>query len=545
MDSEARDCGSQKRADRRAFLFGAGALAGAMLHPRPCLASRPRPEGMYPQPLRTRLENAYNLRMEFARRLRKESSTMHSSNGDAERYPNKIATFTKALPHNRLGEVDPQAYASLTKALASGDLADFEAIRMGADRKFTNPLAAYAYDSQGADPQSFGMKPAPAFSSAEIAGEAAELYWMALTRDVPFTEYDSHPLTRKAASDLGRLSDFRGPRENGSITTATLFRGGSPGVTSGPYISQFMYRDAYFGSEKIQRRFRTVLSETDYATTYEDWLLMQDGNSPWRESWDPMPRYVRNSRDLAQWVHYDVLYQAYLDALLVLFEIGARHFMGSPYRTSRTQMGFGTLGSTHIASLMCGVAKPALKSVWYQKWLVHMRLRPEEFAGRIHNHATGAASYPIHRDILSSEALRATFDIQKTYLLSQAFPEGSPTHPSYGAGHATVAGACATVLKAFFEESFVFRSPVVPSPDGTALVRWEGPDLTVGGELNKLAFNVANGRNMAGIHWRSDADESLKLGEEIAIEYLREERAGLQEKFTFSLTRFDGSKIEF
>lgn len=40
-----------------------------------------------------------------------------------------------------------------------------------------------------------------------------------------------------------------------------------------------------------------------------------------------------------------------------------------------------------------------------------------------------------------------------TYFLPMAFPEGSPTHPSYGSGHATVAGACTTILKAFFDES--------------------------------------------------------------------------------------------
>jgi len=102
-----------------------------------------------------------------------------------------------------------------------------------------------------------------------------------------------------------------------------------------------------------------------------------------------------------------------------------------------------------------------------------------------------------------------------------------------------------TVLKAFFDESFVFRSPVVPSPDGTGLVPYEGPELTVGGELNKLAYNVANGRNIAGIHWRTDADESLKLGEAVAIDYLREERGCLQEKFNFSITKFDGTKVEF
>lgn len=45
--------------------------------------------------------------------------------------------------------------------------------------------------------------------------------------------------------------------------------------------------------------------------------------------------------------------------------------------------------------------------------------------------------------------------------------------------------------------------------------------MTVGGELNKLASNVAMGRSMGGVHWRSDNTRSLRLGEDIAIEILR------------------------
>ena len=119
--------------------------------------------------------------------------------------------------------------------------------------------------------------------------------------------------------------------------------------------------------------------------------------------------------------------------------------------------------------------------------------------------------------------LEQLFSKNGSYLLPMAFPEGSPTHPSYGAGHATVAGACVTVLKAFFDESFVIPNPVEASRDGLSLQPYSGTPLTVGGELNKLASNVATGRNIAGVHWRSDAIESLKLGEEVAIRYLREE----------------------
>jgi hypothetical protein len=131
-----------------------------------------------------------------------------------------------------------------------------------------------------------------------------------------------------------------------------------------------------------------------------------------------------------------------------------------------------------------------------------------------------------------------------------AFPEGSPTHPAYGAGHGTVAGACVTILKAWFKEStriIDLTTPVQPSPDGLALLPYAGADvgqMTVGGELNKVASNIAIGRDIAGVHWRSDATESLKLGEQLAMGILKEQRACYNEDFNgFSLTKFDGTTV--
>ena len=131
-------------------------------------------------------------------------------------------------------------------------------------------------------------------------------------------------------------------------------------------------------------------------------------------------------------------------------------------------------------------------------------------------------------------------------MLSQAFPEGSPPHPSYGAGHATVVGAQATILKAFFDETFVLRNTVVPSRDGTRLEPYRGPDrdeLTVGGELNKLAWNVAIGRNFAGVHYRSDAEQSILFGEKVAIEFLEQRKETWPESGAFNFTKFNGEKI--
>jgi hypothetical protein len=100
------------------------------------------------------------------------------------------------------------------------------------------------------------------------------------------------------------------------------------------------------------------------------------------------------------------------------------------------------------------------------------------------------------------------------------------------------------VLKAFFNEAFVIPNPVVPSADGLSLQPWTGEPLTVGQELNKLAFNVAFGRNTAGVHFRRDELRGITLGETSAISVLTDVNATYNEDFTgFSLTSFDGEPV--
>jgi hypothetical protein len=59
--------------------------------------------------------------------------------------------------------------------------------------------------------------------------------------------------------------------------------------------------------------------------------------------------------------------------------------------------------------------------------------------------------------------VKQVFNTYGSYLLSLADPKGCPTHTSYPAGDAVIAGACVTVLKAVFGESFVILHPVVAS----------------------------------------------------------------------------------
>src|SRR5262245_57601607 len=546
---------------RRFFLGAAAALITASVAGRSALAATtaepaavsPAASGIVPQDIapetdigpltgHKRAKQASSLRIGAAKAELQLPVADHPTNGDEQLYANKIGNFSKGLPHNNLGEVNITAYNSLITALTTGTASDFEAIGLGAGRKLTNPQAGLAFEMTGADSHALVQIAAPAFSSAEEASEMAENYWMALARDIPFSQYDGNPVTNQAAADLTSFSDFRGPKTGGQVTTGTLFRGGFAGTLTGPYISQFMWLNTPFGVERIDRQMQTTVAGVDYLTAYSDWLIVQNGGSSPSNEFDPVRRYIRNGRDLGQWVHIDVLFQAYFNALLIMGSLGAPLDQGNPYVQSRTEIGFGTLGDPYNAAVLAAVAKPALKAVWYQKWYVHRRLRPEEFAGRVHNHLTHAATYPIHSDILNSGAVAQVLTKFGTYLLPMAFPEGCPTHPAYGAGHATVAGACVTLLKALFDERFVIPNPVQAGDDGLSLVPYIGPDLTLGGELNKLAANVAIGRNIAGVHWRSDANESLTLGEEVAIRFLREEHSCFNEQYAgLSLTKFDGT----
>jgi membrane-associated phospholipid phosphatase len=466
------------------------------------------------------------------------------NNGDEELYANKMSQFSKSLPHDSLGNVDLDAYEAMLDAINSGAPSDFDLIPMGSNPsvKLTNPQAALAFDLEGSDPFAIGMLPAPTFDSAQQAGETVELYCMALMRDVSFSDYQLSPLATSACAYLNACSDFRGPKVFGSVTPSTLFRGSLSGNLTGPYISQFLYQPFHYGAVPVDQKSRQTTVDADYATTFNDWLQLQNGATTVQPSW-PSARYMINARDLAEWVHMDALYQGYHHALLYLLGIGCPTNVGNPYNSNATQVGFGTLGPPDILALLPEISSRALKAAWNQKWCVSRRTRPDGFCSRVHLTKTFVTSDPIHTDLLNSGVLTDVYNKWASYLMPLSYVEGSPTHPSYPAGHATVAGACVTLLKAWFDTSGNIPNPVQPNANGSLLLPYMGT-LNIQDELHKLACNISSGRNMAGIHYRSDMDESLKLGEEICISVLRDRKPLYNENFAgFTFTKFDGTVI--
>ncbi|MEM6463304.1 MAG: vanadium-dependent haloperoxidase [Pseudomonadota bacterium] len=577
-----------------------------------------------------RREAAFEGRVSAAKMARDRIHPQHKANGDEERYAaaHYLMSFTKGLHHNDLGVVaDPEDFRAFRRAIDEGFIDPFsKAVNPSPEkgRAWEAPTAGVVYDLQGPDAQAVTMPPAPPLCSDELTFEMAEVYEQALLRDEPFTSFvGSAGAVQDSADRLNALpfasANFPGSRgrttaAGGTLDAQTVFRGSSPGVEIGPYLSQFMLignRDLAapntgaagvaeglirYGAQVIDQRVPAAPANADYMQTWPEWLEVQNGKAV-RDNEvlfaGGTRRFIATPRDLATYVHDDALYQAYLNACMILlgmqtpfdpaFEALSGNGMFSVDPPERQAGGFALYGGPHILTLVTEVATRALKAVRFQKFNVHIRLRPETLSGRLEKAGEIEDCFPYIRncltgmcdDLLGNDAdpAQSTLGLIRAMnpggesLLPMAFQEGSPMHPAYGAGHATVAGACTTILKAFFDTDAVFVKQMVqsggakvasgtfkrfekddmpvafePAADGSQLDPVADPEwLTLEGELNKLAANISIGRNMAGVHYYSDYYDSLRMGEEIAIGMLEEQAICYPtDPFVLTVPTFDG-----
>jgi hypothetical protein len=527
-----------------------------------------------------------------------------------------VGSFHKTLPHTPLGEVCPDAFRKLVAA-TEGDGSGFAAVPKGGGdaAPLANPQGGLAADQLTHHPASYSMPPAPKVLSTTTAAEMTELYWMALLRDVSFDGFEGDSRVQDAAKELSQhfkdaVSDTADPGRLATgidvpgaagtlapITPQNVFRLGLPGEEVGPMVSQFFVRNIHFGTQTIDQKQRPYKKDRDYLTEFSDWLDAQNrgrdrngqdyssSNEDSKDNFEAESRYIGTMRDLARFVNKDALHQAYFNAALLLLSGGAKWTAGNPYgdcgRLTPRETGFGVLGGPHILALVSEVATRALKVVWNQKWQVNLRLRPEAYGGLVHVQELGVGGtrrpYGLPDWLAKTTAAKKIKEKFRSYLLPMAFTPGSPAHPAYGAGHATVAGVCVTVLKAYFKTfkttldgedipiPFVFDADT--NPDGlkeredpfgkkgpistwitgvdkgdigvkTPLEPKIAAQLTIEGELNKLAQNVAMGRSMGGVHWRTDNTRSLILGEALAAEILADITTDVNERPSFEFRTF-------
>ncbi|HEX3091093.1 MAG TPA: vanadium-dependent haloperoxidase [Candidatus Angelobacter sp.] len=566
---------------RRSFLNKAGgltamAVAAAMVPLEPLLGGKESTAeaSVITYAENTRANDAFNYRKQEAQ-AEKISPPVAPDNGDAAKYSDHSGTWSKTLAHDDLEIVNANSYTSLVNALTSGNFVDFQNIIVGnpggtnVNAQLNGPQTSLAFDLEGLDSHATVIPAAPTTASAQTADEEVEHYWAAILRDINFTDYPSNPTAIAAANELTNLTYIKGTGNNEypfPVTPQNLFRGqivANDGNVQGPYISQFLLQPTSFGAQPINQLYKVFQPAQSFMTSVAEFKNVQNGFPPSGVlSFDPTLRHIRNGRDLASYTHVDVLHEAYFIAFLVLAGIKTPLNPGNPYNGSRTEHGFGTLDGADCAATLPEMATRALKAAWFHKWIVNLRQRPEEYGALVHARKTNRVPMPkaaldVHADVLNSQAVAQTFSQFGTYLLPQAFPEGAPTHPCYPTGHGTVAGACITALKFFFDGSQKIRPLLLaagsevmqPSSDGLSLVPYTGADrdtLTINGELSKLAFNISFGHGIhAGIHFRSSTQSSILLGEQVGISVLTDRAEGYNEPFNISITKFDGTTQTF
>ncbi|CAM9167488.1 unnamed protein product, partial [Laminaria digitata] len=491
-------------------------------------------------------------------------ATFHVNNGDRS----SAGSFHKTLPHDHLGQVDPDAFAALTECIAGRDFDKCDQVPAGdEDGYLVNPMGGMSVDMAGPACSAITVPSAPTLDSEDLAAQMAEVYWMSLTRDVPFSQYGEDEATVAAADNLATMPGFAKMKgvavgsDGRADPQSQLFRYSAVGVETGPMISQLLVKDFTLDSITVPARQTTYMPGHDYMTDYEDWLFIQNGGRPDSpEDEDPETRYIRNARDLARLVHTDTVYtEAFRGAMILLAE-GAINKSGlnGPYANSNRQKGSVNFGVSQLMRLL-GSAELSQRSAWYQKWNVHMFARPEAVGGTLHNVLHGKLVVEFDTSLLDNkELLERVADRNeelnggagsggRTYMLSQAVKEGSPAHPSYPAGHAVQNGAFATVLKAFVgleRGGSCFKDPVFPDDEGLTLLPYTGEEcLTYEGEINKMASNVAFGRSMCGVHYRMDSVEGLLLGETIGVHILQQEVRSLPENRGFEFRLMSGQTI--
>lgn len=436
----------------------------------------------------------------------------------------------------RVAPFDVPAYSGPFRTKSKFDGSDFKW------RAWESPIAGHQYVLEGPDVGAVGIAPAPRLGSDELAAEMAEVYGMAHLRDVSFEDLrdgtgDADKVTDALkqmtwfradgdpkdadGNEISAVSKARRARDGGTLSTQTVFRGSGAGCAVGPYLSQFMLQGhdplgdgktqleavqqiqgrtvrpdgtritakdgmILFGAQRIDQRIEPQAKDVDYMRNWAEWLDVQNGaNAKNEQAFEPEGlKFIETPRDLATYVHFDALYQAYLNACLLMWSWGTATDSGLPEPSAKgTRDPFATWGGPHILTLVTETATRALRAVRRQKFQIHNRARPEKLASVASLTANGfgaalgaaEAKAAAHLQKLESaayggfslmDAIEAAPSeprffhpegsqdglpkVDRNLLLPMAFPEGSPMHPSYGAGHATVAGACVTVLKAFF-----------------------------------------------------------------------------------------------
>lgn len=441
----------------------------------------------------------------------------------------------------RITPEEPAQLATVSQILATSPDGIPWALRSDAPDPETR-----AYDPDGVDATAAEMNASPGLGSDALAADMAELYALALLRHHTFDHIQAaHGLAGQLAAALGQMArpdldvyaadpamvaaqvNPRRPAPSPpGKTLPHLLRATLPGCRDGVVLSRLL-------------RPETVHSTFDLAGygMQAAKVAMTPGQLAAQLQRTPPQQIIEHA---CRWLQ----------------KAGTAPARSLPPRSHPTQL---------LATLQEGAAR-AIKTVRRRRINTHLRARPFVLGqlatlranGRIPDKEPFAGSVDAHLQKLAAARTRwfsllgaidtlnqrqqggtGTLPGEVSYLL----PAHTPAHSSAMASQAAVAGCCVTLLKALFEMFTGARSPV-PLPDDTRFdLHQRTRPLTLQGELNKLAANIALGPALCAARYPSECRDDLRMGERIAVGLLFEHCLDHTRPVTLRFDDFDGAQI--
>jgi membrane-associated phospholipid phosphatase len=453
--------------------------------------------------------------------------------------------------------------------------------------RLVDPYCLFDNEVYGRYKSSYSIPPAYHITSPEAGAELVEVYCMSLMRDTCFYLFDDVFGFTGGTGTAGSTAEnyfnkiigymnqsniknyLNAPLDGGNITRKVLFRGDTQGDLIGPYLSQFNYYRVAYGQLLVDQKYVSFnLNPMPISNVTTFWNLY--GNPPYTYACDFIkdvsgfvtlwnggnvipdyspfdiisdyrsePRVLTTLRDAALYIYRDQIWQPFFTAATILLsQTRVSGGIGVPVGFKfipRFAGKFIDLGPVELFNLLSLTCKLSMDATWLWKWR-QLRVRPEEMAYQVHLKKKTIYGLDICSNVLNNNVLvDVSNNNNGNYLLPLAYTIGSPCHPSYPSGHATIAGAMSTVLKAWFNCDSSMNAVVsIPSPTAVdppviplgflGFADYESyggvSPLRIDHELDKMASNCSIMRNFAGIHYRSDAYAGLQIGEDVAIAVL-------------------------
>lgn len=417
------------------------------------------------------------------------------------------------------------------------------------------------------------LPPPPQMAAPELAAELAELYALALIRDVPFsalrdphcviwvdgrTRFTLHELLceirslswfdRRCEGALAPESEARRAQRlgrDGQLTLGRLF-----GAGDGPGTSLSLFHWVDRSAPDLQDTSGAAPDAEAPMSAWVDWVARQSGAAlalPTAEAEELSP--LDTPRQLVERLQAAHPCRVFYNAALMLIARGTAFDPGLDCGA-----GEDPVSAQRLLALMSEAAERAFEAVMRHQSRADRPSPPAVTAARV-----GGL---LARDDLrpgKGDPLRGAAEELRTYApnllhwielanrqgqrqprrsLAHMLPEmtagGVPPQAADSALQVVIAGALSTLFKALFDTRPAPRLRMATDPE---------PGIDIGREVERLARDIARAPVIFGAQFPAETHQNLRIGEALALQVLQGWVRGLPQGVSMEMTDFDGHAL--